>query len=52
MYCVIEMYGDYEPWWFLDGWEKDIVQEQNFENYYDAPKFYKTRWLELEKEPE
>ena len=50
MYCVIEMYGDYEPWWFLDGWEKDIVQEQNFENYYDALKFYKTRWLELEKE--
>ena len=25
MYQVIEMYGDYEPWWFLEDWEKDIV---------------------------
>ena len=25
MYRVIEMYGDFEPWWFLEGWEEDIV---------------------------
>ena len=25
MYRVIEMYGDCEPWWFLEGWEDDIV---------------------------
>ena len=25
MYRVIKMYGDSEPWWFLDGWEEDIV---------------------------
>ena len=25
MYRVIEMYGDFEPWWCLDGWEVDIV---------------------------
>ena len=22
MYRVIEMYGDCEPWWFLEGWEE------------------------------
>lgn len=22
MYQVIEMYGDSEPWWFLEDWEK------------------------------
>jgi len=21
MYRVIEMYGDFEPWWFLEGWK-------------------------------
>ena len=36
MYRVVEMYGDFEPWWFLDGWENDIIQEQRFEKYYDA----------------
>ena len=41
MYRVVEMYGDFEPWWFLDGWENDIIQEQRFEKYYDALKFYK-----------
>ena len=50
MYRVIEMYGDFEPWWFLDGWENDIIQEQRFEKYYNALKFYKIRWLKLETE--
>ena len=50
MYRVVERYGEYEPWWFLDGWEHDIVREQVFDKYYDALKYYKTRWLELEKE--
>ncbi|HER4405476.1 TPA: DUF1033 family protein, partial [Streptococcus pyogenes] len=21
MYQVIKMYGDWEPWWFIDGWQ-------------------------------
>lgn len=25
MYQVIKMYGDFEPWWFLDGWEEDVT---------------------------
>ena len=34
MYRVIEMYGDCEPWWFLEGWEEDIVSSRKFEDYY------------------
>ena len=47
MYRVIEMYGDCEPWWFLDGWEEDVVGSQTFDDYYLALKFYKQKWLEL-----
>ena len=46
MYSVIEMYGDYEPWWFLDGWEDDIIEKRYFDDYYTALKYYKHRWLE------
>ena len=31
MYQVIKMYGDFEPWWFLDGWEEDVVSRVKFE---------------------
>ena len=41
MYRVIEMYGDFEPWWFLEGWEEDIVASKKFDQYYDALKYYK-----------
>ena len=47
MYSVIEMYGDYEPWWFLDGWEDDIIEKRYFDDYYTALKYYKNRWLEM-----
>ena len=50
MYCVIEMYGDYEPWWFLDGWEEDIVAKKQFDDYYEALKYYKSRWLQMEEQ--
>jgi len=36
MYRVIEMYGDCEPWWFLEGWEDDIVSSRKFEDYYQS----------------
>ena len=46
MYRVIEMYGDFEPWWFLEGWEEDIVSSRKFEDYYQALKYYKQKWCE------
>lgn len=50
MYQVIEMYGDYEPWWFLEDWEKDIVASQRFDDYYEALKYYKRQWLLLREQ--
>ncbi|MCT8186480.1 DUF1033 family protein, partial [Pseudomonas sp. HD6421] len=49
MYRVIEMYGDYEPWWFMEGWEEDVIMSRSFNKYYDALKYYKLCWFELEK---
>lgn len=50
MYQIIEMYGDYEPWWFLEDWEKDIVTSQSFDDYYEALKYYKRQWLLLREQ--
>lgn len=47
MYRVIKMYGDFEPWWFLEGWEEDVVESQTFDDYYVALKSYKKQWLSL-----
>ena len=49
MLSSIEMYGDFEPWWFIEGWEEDVISSKKFENYYDALKYYKSCWFELEK---
>ncbi|EHJ52712.1 DUF1033 family protein [Streptococcus macacae] len=49
MYQVIRMYGDLEPWWFLDDWKDDIVKVSSFENYYEALRYYKKEWLSLYK---
>lgn len=49
MYRVIEMYGDFEPWWFIEGWEEDVIMSRSFNKYYDALKYYKLCWFELEK---
>lgn len=47
MYQVVKMYGDMEPWWFLDGWKDDIVQVYEFDHYYEALKCYKKEWINL-----
>ena len=41
MYQVVEMKGDLEPWWFLEGWQEDIISTKEFENFYDALKYYR-----------
>lgn len=47
MYQVIKMHGDVEPWWFLDGWEDDIIEVSEFDDYYEALKYYKEEWRRL-----
>ena len=48
MYQVIEMYGDYEPWWFLEDWEKDIVTSQSFDDLTAADQaLLKGQWKKV-----
>lgn len=47
MYQVIELYGDFEPWWFLEDWQESIVAEQVFEHFDEALSYFDGRWKEL-----
>ncbi|MET3558273.1 hypothetical protein ABID29_001393 [Streptococcus rupicaprae] len=47
MYQVIKLYGDFEPWWFLEGWQEDIVMCQNFDDYGQAERLYQKEWQQL-----
>lgn len=47
MYQVIKMYGDWEPWWFIDGWQEDIVQEESFDNWQEALTYFETEWQSM-----
>lgn len=49
MYKVIKMYGDFEPWWFLDGWEEDVVSRVTYERYEDALSAFQKEWVKLSK---
>ena len=48
--CYRKCMEIFEPWWFLEGWEEDIVASKKFDQYYDALKYYKTCWFRLEQE--
>lgn len=49
MYQVITMYGDYEPWWFLDNWQKDIEGKKEFSDFLKAKAYFQEKSQELEK---
>ncbi|MFC5631846.1 MULTISPECIES: DUF1033 family protein [Streptococcus] len=40
MYQIIKLYGDFEPWWFLEDWKNDIVSLQEFQDFNVAVKEY------------
>ncbi|WP_166786729.1 DUF1033 family protein [Jeotgalibacillus salarius] len=40
MWRIVQLKSDAEPWWFLDGWEKDIVDEWHFSSKDEAFNFY------------
>lgn len=50
MYQVIKMYGDFEPWWFVDGWEENIVKQKSFSSYEEALSYYQKEWVYLSEE--
>ncbi|MBM7580199.1 DUF1033 family protein [Jeotgalibacillus terrae] len=41
MWRIVQLKSDAEPWWFLDGWESDIVKEWTFDTKKDSFTFYK-----------
>lgn len=45
MYQVIRMYGDFEPWWFLDGWEEHIISKNEYNHYEEALQDYQRQWV-------
>lgn len=47
MYQVVELYGNFEPWWFLDDWQDDIIATNEFETFEEALLFFKHRWRRL-----
>lgn len=47
MYRVIQLYGDFEPWWFIDGWEEDIVNEWQYESFDEAREAFQKNWQVL-----
>ncbi|MGT2833275.1 DUF1033 family protein [Streptococcus halotolerans] len=49
-YQVIKMYGDFEPWWFLDDWQEDITDIKEFQTYEDALICYQEEWELLQEQ--
>ena len=44
MYQVIKMCGYWEPWWFPEDWEEDIIEERVFDSFDEALSFYSAQW--------
>lgn len=49
MYRVITISGYDEPWWFFEDWQKDIQSVDEYEDFYQALKKYKSEWLKMAK---
>ncbi|WEM59833.1 DUF1033 family protein [Streptococcus parauberis] len=49
MYEVIKMYGDWEPWWFIDGWRDDIIYQKEYEKWEDALADFQNQWNHLKE---
>lgn len=43
MYQVLRLYGDFEPWLLLEGWQEDIVTSETFDNYDQAENYYQSQ---------
>ncbi|MFA9413833.1 MULTISPECIES: DUF1033 family protein [unclassified Streptococcus] len=47
MYQVVELYGAFEPWWFLDDWKDDIIKVQHYDTFDEAMSAFKKQWTHL-----
>ncbi|WP_404403298.1 DUF1033 family protein [Jeotgalibacillus malaysiensis] len=46
MWRIVQLKSDAEPWWFLEGWESDIVSEWTFDTKQEAFNYYKEKMHE------
>ncbi|MXQ49559.1 DUF1033 family protein [Streptococcus pneumoniae] len=44
------MYGDFEPWWFLEDWKNDITAIREFQSYEDGLAYYQEEWHSLQEQ--
>lgn len=44
MYQVVELYGPFEPWWFLEDWKEDIVKVTSYDTFEEALVAFKKQW--------
>lgn len=49
MFQVMELQGEYEPWWFFDDWKKQIKSIQTFETFDEAIREYQTQFMDFQK---
>ncbi|EHJ56266.1 hypothetical protein HMPREF9318_01683 [Streptococcus urinalis FB127-CNA-2] len=49
MYQVIKLYGDWEPWWFIEGWEDDIIEKLEFDSFELAFDSFENEWESLKQ---
>ena len=48
MFQVIELEGEYEPWWFFDDWKEQISQIKTFELFDEALNEYQQIYKNLQ----
>lgn len=50
MFQIIELQGEYEPWWFFDDWKEQISQFKTFETFEEALIEYQQKFNCLQSE--
>lgn len=48
LFQVIELQGEYEPWWFFDDWKKQISRIKTFEIFDEALNEYQQTFKNLQ----
>ena len=41
------MFGDFEPWWFLEDWKNDITETREFKTFEEAKEDYLAQWQSM-----
>ena len=47
MFQVIKLCGNFEPWWFLEDWQNDIVSSHLFFDFDQALTTYRELWNDM-----